>query len=226
MTAQKAPPDAYAQALAMRLDGKSYREIGQALGVTRQRVQALIAPPTKTEDIVVARAGGRCEACQAPAGRSGHIHHRQAKGMTPDTYNAEPNLALLCPSCHPKAHRDPEVYARRQRRYMPEAVAERKTLKGYRTGAMRLGIPVEEYRHHREHGELWCNFHRTWESAKFFGLVRGRPATRCREGNREAVRQTQTAAYRRDYYRRNSKRLNAYRAEWERRRRAVAEAAS
>ena len=41
------------------------------------------------------------------AGRSGHIHHKDSKGMlTLDDFNDLKNLELLCIGCHRKAHRE------------------------------------------------------------------------------------------------------------------------
>lgn len=216
------------QALTLRFEGKTYAEIGEALGITRQRAQQIISPTGRTIDAVIARAHGRCEgdACGKPAGRTGHIHHRQARGMTAETYNAEPNLTLLCIPCHQHAHMgfvSPKTLLTPEQR---EAIYK---LQGTRVGAQRLNISYEVYQAHREAGERWCSAHKTWEPAERFGKNRQTSdgiATRCREGNREMVRIYQGKEYQRDYYRRNRERLNAYQRAWNRKRRAQQEQAS
>jgi hypothetical protein len=215
MADQKLGPDGYDRALAMRLEGVPYRKIGAALGVSGQRIQQMLAPATDTEDAVIARAGGRCEDCQKPAGRSGHVHHKQAKGLTAEAYLADENLMLLCGSCHQKAHGDP-VKKERRRRRTPEERSASYASAGMKSAAVRLGISVDEYRAQKEAGNSWCSFHGAWEPSERFGTRAGT----CIEGNRERVRQAQGPEYARDYYRRNKARMAAYQREWRLKKRA------
>jgi hypothetical protein len=211
-------------ALDLRLAGRSYADIGSAIGVTRQRAQQILSPSREVVDTVIAREGGRCEGCAVPAGRSGHIHHRRADGMTPETYNAEPNLTLLCIPCHQHAHKG---YAEPRQLLTPEQRAAVNKTQGPRIAAGRLKISPEEYRAHREAGEKWCSVHKSWEPIERFGKHKSAAdglANRCREANRALVRVYQTKEYQRDYYRRNARRLNAYRSEWARRKRQAEKA--
>lgn len=90
-------------ALKMRLSGMSYNAIGESLGISRQRIQQLLSPPKHIRDIVLNRAGGRCQNCGLIIGRSGHIHHQ---GSKEEDYNDVGNLQLLCITCHRKAHNE------------------------------------------------------------------------------------------------------------------------
>ncbi len=88
-------------ALKLRLDGQTYRQIGTALGVSRQRIQQILSPPTAVRNMVVERAGGLCQDCGVGVGYSGHVHHKYG---AEENYNDLFNLQLLCLSCHRKAH--------------------------------------------------------------------------------------------------------------------------
>ena len=89
------------KALDLRLKGLSYREIGEALGVSRQRAQQLTRPPRYVYEWVRHKAGRRCEACNVRLD-SGHVHHKELGKV--DDYNDMPNLVYLCASCHRAAH--------------------------------------------------------------------------------------------------------------------------
>lgn len=93
----------YQQAQELYLQGKSYREIGDALGVTRQRAQQMIRPPIGIYRLVQQRAKGCCQVCGISV-RSGHVHHVGAIGRTLDDLNDIENLKYLCPTCHREEH--------------------------------------------------------------------------------------------------------------------------
>ena len=82
-------------ALVLRLDGKTYRQIGTALGVSRQRIQQILMPRPAVWNAVKNRANGRCERCGL-AGESHHVHHRGAGKDQADTFNDLENLQYLC----------------------------------------------------------------------------------------------------------------------------------
>lgn len=89
----------------MYLGGRSYSEIGKAVGVSRQYVQQLVRPPKPVYDAVKQRAAGKCEKCGIYV-QNGHIHHIQQSGKTPDDFNEPANLQYLCPSCQRDSHSD------------------------------------------------------------------------------------------------------------------------
>jgi hypothetical protein len=173
-------------ALFLRLRGNSYSEIGHVLGVTRQRIQQMLAPAPDLYRLIVAR--GACEACSVPV-KSGHVHHRSTE-VPSSTYNAESNLALLCAACHRVAHADPVLREKRRPR-TPEEVAEIRRLQGYRLGSTRTGIPIEEYRAHRENGERWCGSCAQWVKEQDFSRNRSTSSGfggRCAACNRRQSR--------------------------------------
>lgn len=96
--------DKRTHALALRLEGLTYQEIGASLGISRQRVQQLTSPPKEIRHLVVERAGGRCQICGLTVLQSGHVHHVRATAGYAENYNDLPNLQLLCRSCHRAAH--------------------------------------------------------------------------------------------------------------------------
>lgn len=87
--------------LALRLEGLTYKAIADKVGLSRQRIQQLLSPPTEIRNIVVARAEGKCQECGILVGDSGHVHHN---GDEVDAYNDIANLELLCLSCHRRKH--------------------------------------------------------------------------------------------------------------------------
>ena len=89
------------QILQMRLDGMSYFAIGKELGISRQRVQQLISPPTYIKNLIVGKAQGKCQLCGIFVSLSGDVHHIGNNG---ENYNDVDNLQLLCKSCHRIAH--------------------------------------------------------------------------------------------------------------------------
>lgn len=90
-------------ALLMRLEGYSYKYIGQKLGISRQRVQKIISPPRELRNLLVERMSGKCQECGLYVGKSGHIHHSGNNGE--ENYNSTENLEFLCLSCHRKKHK-------------------------------------------------------------------------------------------------------------------------
>lgn len=90
--------------LGLRLSGLSYAEIARAVGLSRQRVQQILAPPKAIRDQVVIRANGKCERCGIVVGRSGQVHHGSPKHQDGDWYNDVERLQLLCVSCHIQVH--------------------------------------------------------------------------------------------------------------------------
>ena len=79
----------------------TYQQIGDDLGISRQRVQQLIAPPNHIRIRVVRTAQGKCEDCGVQVGHSGHVHHIS---NPEEDYNDIANLRLLCLSCHMRSH--------------------------------------------------------------------------------------------------------------------------
>ena len=94
----------YDEILELRLAGLSFAEIARKVGVSRQRVQQILAPPKPVRDEVIARAEGRCESCGVEVGKSGHVHHGAAEHRDGDWYNQIERLQLLCVGCHRNAH--------------------------------------------------------------------------------------------------------------------------
>ena len=88
--------------LMLRLEGRTYQYIANEAGVTRQRIQQILAPPDSVRDYVVNKYDGYCVQCGIYVGSSGHVHHSNANGE--DEYEDKENLLLLCISCHRIAH--------------------------------------------------------------------------------------------------------------------------
>ena len=108
-----------ASALALRLDGLTFAEIGAKLGLSRQRIQQILSPPRDVRDFVVKRARGLCQRCGIAVGTSGHVHHRRFSEMMEGAYNDRKNLRLLCPSCHRVEHKLPYKFERHNKRIAP-----------------------------------------------------------------------------------------------------------
>jgi DNA-directed RNA polymerase subunit RPC12/RpoP len=87
--------------IAMRLEGRTYQEIGDIMGVSRQRVEQLASPPVDTLEELISRSGAKCQDCGIFVGKSGHAHH---KGKSEDSYADISQLIYLCISCHRRAH--------------------------------------------------------------------------------------------------------------------------
>ena len=84
-----------------RFAGLTYGQIAGKLGISRQRVQQLISPPSYIRQLIVDRARGKCQICGLQVNGSGHVHHKSCIG---EDYNDTENLQLLCVSCHRKQH--------------------------------------------------------------------------------------------------------------------------
>lgn len=92
-------------AIRLKLQGKSYREIGDELGISRQRAQQLVEPTAGIRLIVRNRAGGLCEECKNKTPH-GHLHHLAEEGRTEEDFNNPNNLKFLCTRCHQAEHLD------------------------------------------------------------------------------------------------------------------------
>jgi 5-methylcytosine-specific restriction endonuclease McrA len=92
-----------AKALAMRLAGLSYRQIGKEFGFSRQRAQQLIRPSIAVRSEVRMAANRFCQKCGRPCDE-GDTHHANCTWWEPGKYNHISNLQYLCPACHRKAH--------------------------------------------------------------------------------------------------------------------------
>jgi DNA-binding CsgD family transcriptional regulator len=91
------------RALEMKRQGYPYAAIGQALGISRQRVQQLLSPPADARAQVLARCARHCEACGIGPGVHLHLHH-VSYHASPRTYHDPQNLQALCVPCHNRAH--------------------------------------------------------------------------------------------------------------------------
>jgi hypothetical protein len=87
----------------MKLDGMTYADIAVKAGLSRQRIQQILAPPNKIRNIIIEKFNNRCNRCGIYVGKSGHVHH--ANMERPECYKGIENLELLCPACHRIAHK-------------------------------------------------------------------------------------------------------------------------
>lgn len=86
--------DLYAQ-------GFTYAAIGQAVGISRQRAQQIVRPPSMLFTRIRKRSKDKCEGCGIPLRLGdGHVHHKQVNGNLEDLAN----LLYLCRSCHRRQH--------------------------------------------------------------------------------------------------------------------------
>ena len=90
----------YQEALGYRLEGMTYGQIGEKLGLSRQRAQQILRPPKIIYDSVRTRAEYKCDNCGLLT-QIGHIHHIENRDMD---YNDIANLRYLCVSCHKQIH--------------------------------------------------------------------------------------------------------------------------
>lgn len=86
----------------MRLNGRTYEYIAGKAGVSRQRIQQLLSPPSSIRKYIIKKYNGCCDDCGIFVGKSGHVHHKPANGE--EDYNDIENLQLLCLSCHRIEH--------------------------------------------------------------------------------------------------------------------------
>lgn len=99
----------YDEIIELRLAGLTFAEIARRMGVSRQRVQQIVAPPKPIRDQVVARADGKCESCGVDVGKSGHVHHGAPGHKDGDWYNQIDRLQLFCVGCHKRVHEAGEL---------------------------------------------------------------------------------------------------------------------
>jgi len=104
MTNREQTKELRAKLLSLKLEGLSYREAAESVGVSKQRAHQLIAPPRFVREKIVEKFWGECQSCGIHVGKSGHVHH---VGTEYEDYNDEKNLLLLCNSCHRQAHLTP-----------------------------------------------------------------------------------------------------------------------
>lgn len=78
----------------MKASGKTYAQIGKQMGVSRQRIQQLIAFSREEREELMARAGKKCEDCGTPYGKldTHHTDYIKNEGI------------VLCVPCHKKAN--------------------------------------------------------------------------------------------------------------------------
>lgn len=98
----------------MRLEGLTYQQIANTVGVSRQRIQQLLSPPKEIRDYVIRKFNGKCVDCGIQVGKSGHVHHNNGDE---ENYNDIENLELLCISCHKRRHKGDNTLLKRVRDY-------------------------------------------------------------------------------------------------------------
>ena len=81
-------------ARSLKTAGKTYQEIGIALGISRQRVQQLVRPTAKEREQIITKCGNKCFICGKENERL-DIHHLDYKTN---------EAIVLCISCHRKEH--------------------------------------------------------------------------------------------------------------------------
>jgi hypothetical protein len=89
----------------LKLQGASYNQIAEAVGLSRQRIQQLLSPSPKIKRFILQKYEGKCAKCGFNVGKSGHIHHIFSTVSNKEIYNSADNLILLCNSCHRSSHR-------------------------------------------------------------------------------------------------------------------------
>ena len=88
--------------LRRRVAGVSYAEIAKAAGVSPQRIQQILSPPTAVRKQVIATFSGDCARCGLRVGNSGQVHHLGARNG--EDWNDLASLQLLCLGCHAVVH--------------------------------------------------------------------------------------------------------------------------
>jgi len=86
------------QVTNMIMCGKTYQQVSDELGISRQRVQQLNRPGAETVRQLKVRANNKCEKCGIPL-THGHNHHISENVID---YHGLKNLLYLCVSCHNK----------------------------------------------------------------------------------------------------------------------------
>jgi hypothetical protein len=90
------------RAVRLKKTGFTYTQIGEQLGISRQRAQQLIKPQPLVYAKVVGRADGMCQSCFKIIEGPGHVHHRR---LDVDDFNGLNNLLWVCLNCHPLLER-------------------------------------------------------------------------------------------------------------------------
>jgi len=88
--------------LALRLQGWTYRQIGNKFGVSGQAVHQVLTPPPPIRAVVAQRAHERCDVCRVDLGLTGEVHH--PSGDDPHHWQDLDQLQYLCRNHHWEAH--------------------------------------------------------------------------------------------------------------------------
>jgi len=89
--------EARSLALQLALEGLTLSQVGQRLGLSRQRIYQLLQAPAHITQEVIARTRGLCEKCGILA-KPFHIHAKDRRREV-NEYRGEGALRLLCLSC-------------------------------------------------------------------------------------------------------------------------------
>lgn len=103
MRGPKPNVERFIEAIKLRIEGKSYGEIGSIFKVSRQRAQQYTNPPDDIRLEIKKLSNGRCQLCKVRT-KFGQIHHKLTTGCTLETFNNIDNLMYLCVKCHRLIH--------------------------------------------------------------------------------------------------------------------------
>ena len=78
------------EARSLKQQGLTYKQVGEHMGITRQRAQQLVAPSLVAKRIIRDDMGNKCSECGATNTKL-ELHHPSYK---------LPAVVLLCTSCH------------------------------------------------------------------------------------------------------------------------------
>jgi len=78
------------QARKLKREGLSYSQIGEKMGVTKQRAQQLVTIPKSELEKLRIAANGKCQKCGKPSNKLDGHH---------EDYNSD-RLIMVCVSCH------------------------------------------------------------------------------------------------------------------------------
>ena len=96
--------------ILLRLQGKSYAEIGRKFGVSKQRILQIIGPPPEIKQFIYNKYNGICQVCNTSVKKKkGHVHHQNGNNTLVENYNEIDNLILVCIGCHRTLHTIPEL---------------------------------------------------------------------------------------------------------------------
>ena len=87
------------------MQGMTYHQIANLLGISPQRVQQLTRPNKQVFELLLKRAGNKCEQCGIHLYNRGHVHHKLLPSIP---LNRLDNLMYLCISCHLSIHHPPK----------------------------------------------------------------------------------------------------------------------